>query len=80
MPTADYGTWASPIAAEALVSTVVGLSGVRVDGEQLYWLESHPEQGGRVGLWRQPLGGGGPARDHAGPGLRPQPGVRVRRR
>ena len=61
MPTADYGTWASPIAAEALVSTVVGLSGVRVDGDQLYWLESHPEQGGRVGLWRQPLAGGGPA-------------------
>ena len=60
MPTADYGTWASPIAAEALVSTVVGLSGVRVDRAHLYWLESHPEQGGRVGLWRQPLAGGGP--------------------
>ena len=44
----------------ALVSTVVGLSAVRIDGDELYWLESHPEQGGRTGLWRQPLGGGQP--------------------
>jgi hypothetical protein len=38
MPTADYGTWASPISVDALVSAVVGLSGVRIDGDHLYWL------------------------------------------
>jgi len=58
MPTADYGTWASPISVDALVSTVVGLSGVRIDGDHLYWLEAHADQGGRVGLWRRPLAGG----------------------
>jgi dipeptidyl aminopeptidase/acylaminoacyl peptidase len=58
MPTADYGTWASPISAEALVSTVVGLSAVRIDGDHLYWLESHAEQAGRTGLWRRPLADG----------------------
>ena len=58
MPTADYGTWASPLSVSALVSTVVGLSAVRIDGDHVYWLESHPDQGGRTGLWRQPLAGG----------------------
>src|SRR5918998_4217176 len=58
MPTADYGTWASPISVDALVSTAVGLSAVRLDGDHVYWLESHPSQGGRTGLWRRPLAGG----------------------
>lgn len=58
MPIADYGTWASPINAAALAGTTVGLSGVTLDGDHVYWLESHPEQAGRTGLWRQPLAGG----------------------
>src|SRR5918998_3286037 len=58
MPTADYGTWTSAIRVEALVSTVVGLSAVRIDGDQLYWLETHADQAGRTGLWRRPLAGG----------------------
>ena len=58
MPTAEYGTWASPITAAALAGTTVGLSGVTVDGDHVYWLESHPEQAGRTALWRQPLTGG----------------------
>jgi dipeptidyl aminopeptidase/acylaminoacyl peptidase len=58
MPTADYGTWASPISVEALVSAVVGLSAVRIDGDQLYWLEARPDQGGRVAIWRRALAGG----------------------
>jgi dipeptidyl aminopeptidase/acylaminoacyl peptidase len=58
MPMADYGTWASSISVNALVSTAVGLSAVRIDGEHVYWLESHPDQGGRTGLWRRPLAGG----------------------
>src|SRR5918997_4072660 len=58
MPTADYGTWTSAVSVEALVSTVVGLSAVRIDGDHLYWLEAHADQAGRVGLWRRPLAGG----------------------
>lgn len=53
MLTAPYGSWPSPITARHLTASVVGLSRGTVDGDQLYWAESHADQGGRVGLWRQ---------------------------
>jgi dipeptidyl aminopeptidase/acylaminoacyl peptidase len=56
--TAPYGSWASPISAQALTTAAVGLAAVELDGDQLYWLEAHPDQGGRVGLWRRPIVGG----------------------
>jgi dipeptidyl aminopeptidase/acylaminoacyl peptidase len=56
--TAPYGSWASPISVQSLTTAAVGLSAVRIDADQLYWLESHPDQGGRVGLWRRPVAGG----------------------
>ena len=59
--TAPYGSWASPITVETLTTATVGLSAVRVDGDQLYWLESHADQAGRTGLWRRPLAGGAAA-------------------
>ncbi|WP_375432751.1 prolyl oligopeptidase family serine peptidase [uncultured Friedmanniella sp.] len=60
MPTAPYGSWTSPITADHLTSASVGLSEVRVDGSDLYWLESRADQGGRIGVWRAPLAGGDP--------------------
>lgn len=48
---APYGEWASPIDVELLTGAVVGLSDPRVDGDDLYWLESRPDQGGRASLW-----------------------------
>jgi hypothetical protein len=56
--TAPYGSWASPISVAALTTTAVGLAAVRVDRDQLYWLESHADQAGRVALWRRPVAGG----------------------
>jgi dipeptidyl aminopeptidase/acylaminoacyl peptidase len=56
--TAPYGSWASPIKVETLTTAATGLSAVQIDGDQLYWLESHPDQGGRIGLWRRRLAGG----------------------
>ncbi len=56
--TAPYGSWASPVTVDQLTSASVGLSEVRVDGADLYWLEAHPEQAGRCGVWRAPLAGG----------------------
>ena len=56
--TAPYGCWASPISVETLTAAAAGLTAVRIDGDQLYWLESHPDQAGRVGLWRRPVAGG----------------------
>ena len=45
-----YGSWPSPISAQALVEGVVGLSGLKSDGEHLLWLEGRPEEAGRTVL------------------------------
>lgn len=55
--TAPYGTWASPLTSERIVSATVGLSGVQVDGDDIYWLESRPAEGGRVVLVRRTSSG-----------------------
>src|SRR5690348_16914492 len=49
---APYGSWKSPISAELVVSSAVGLSSPIVDGEDIYWLEGRPANQGRVTLVR----------------------------
>ena len=49
---APYGTWDSPITSDLIVSQAIGLSGVTVDGESIYWIESRPCEGGRSVLVR----------------------------
>jgi dipeptidyl aminopeptidase/acylaminoacyl peptidase len=44
---APYGSWRSPISSELIVRGMVGLSEVMIDGEDVYWLESRPGEGGR---------------------------------
>lgn len=44
---APYGAWQSPISAELTTENAVGLRSVRLDGDDLYWIESRPEEGGR---------------------------------
>ncbi len=58
MTIAPYGSWPSPISIEDLTSGSIGLAAVQIDGDQLYWLESYPDQGGRTTLRRRPLAGG----------------------
>ena len=53
MPTAPYGSWESIVTTSMLTSQGVGLSNPILDRETLYWLESRPSEGGRVGLWRR---------------------------
>jgi dipeptidyl aminopeptidase/acylaminoacyl peptidase len=53
MTTAPYGTWPSPVTTDLVTSGTVSLSSPRFDGETLYWLESRPDQGGRVDLVRR---------------------------
>lgn len=53
MRTAPYGTWESIVSTSLLTAQGARLSNPILDGETLYWLESHPSEGGRVGLWRQ---------------------------
>jgi dipeptidyl aminopeptidase/acylaminoacyl peptidase len=52
MITAPYGTWPSIVSADVVISGTVELGSPILDGGALYWLESRPDEGGRVGLWR----------------------------
>jgi len=57
MRTAPYGSWKSPITSDLIVSRTVGLSSPSVDGDDIYWLESRPNEGGRSVLVRLDSGG-----------------------
>ena len=45
---APYGSWKSPITADLITSEEITLAYVELDGEDIYWLESRPKEGGRV--------------------------------
>ena len=44
---APYGSWKSPITSELIVSATIGLGQVALDGEDVYWIEMRPTEGGR---------------------------------
>jgi dipeptidyl aminopeptidase/acylaminoacyl peptidase len=48
-----YGTWPSPITAEAVAAQGIRLSYVAIDGNDIYWLEGRPHEGGRNVLVRR---------------------------
>ncbi len=50
---APFGSWKSPITADLIVSTSVGLGGVYLDGSDTYWLEGRPQENGRVVIVRR---------------------------
>ncbi len=50
---APYGEWPSPITGESFTARSVSLSQVRVDGPDTYWVEGHPQEGGRNVLLRR---------------------------
>ena len=47
-----YGSWPSPIRIDDLVGDVVRLSDPWIDGDDVYWIESRPAEGGRSVLVR----------------------------
>jgi dipeptidyl aminopeptidase/acylaminoacyl peptidase len=51
---APYGTWESQITPERLVEQVVRLGQLQVHGDDIYWVESRPSDGGRqvIVRWR----------------------------
>ncbi len=53
---APYGTWAAPIGAEQLVAESVGLGQIVLDGEDVYWSELRPAEGGRTTILRARAG------------------------
>ncbi len=47
MKTAPYGSWKSPITSDLIVKESIGLFQVRLDGDDIYWIELRPSEGGR---------------------------------
>ena len=54
---APYGSWRSPITAAMIVAETVGLDQVSLDGDDTYWTESRPTEGGRSILVRRTADG-----------------------
>ncbi|MBC7911885.1 MAG: S9 family peptidase, partial [Pyrinomonadaceae bacterium] len=51
--TKPYGAWKSPVTSDLIVTDIVGLSEPMFDGEDIYWLESRPSEGGRSVVMRR---------------------------
>ena len=43
----SFGSWSSPITADAVVTESVSLSEPRIDGDDIYWIEGRPFEKGR---------------------------------
>jgi dipeptidyl aminopeptidase/acylaminoacyl peptidase len=61
---APYGSWKSAISSDLIVQQSISLSEVRLDGDDIYWVEDRPQEDGRSVIVRA----GGPAE-----GINPQP-------
>ena len=44
---APFGSWASPIKAESIAAGIVRLGQIKIDGNQVYWVENRPFEEGR---------------------------------
>jgi dipeptidyl aminopeptidase/acylaminoacyl peptidase len=57
-PGQPYGSWRTPITSELVVKAAAGISGAALDGDDLWWAEQRPEEGGRTQLvrWRPSTG------------------------
>ncbi len=52
-----YGSWKSPITTDLIVGESVGLGQIALDGDDIYWVEMRPSEGGRnVVVRRSPDG------------------------
>ena len=56
--TLPYGAWRSPVTSDLIVAETIGLGGVIVDGDDIYWTESRPSEAGRNVLVRRTQDGG----------------------
>jgi dipeptidyl aminopeptidase/acylaminoacyl peptidase len=50
---APYGSWKSPITSDLIVSETIGLGPIALDGQDVYWIESRPTEGGRYVIVRR---------------------------
>jgi dipeptidyl aminopeptidase/acylaminoacyl peptidase len=55
--TAPYGSWSSPITSDMIAAASIGLGEILVEGADVYWLESRPQEGGRSVVVRRAADG-----------------------
>lgn len=55
--TARYGSWESPISTEMLTSGALRFIEIDVDGDDIYWVESRPDEAGRCAIMRRTADG-----------------------
>jgi dipeptidyl aminopeptidase/acylaminoacyl peptidase len=44
---APYGSWKSPITSDLIVKESIGVGQIKIDGDDIYWIEMRPSEGGR---------------------------------
>ncbi|HEX5736139.1 MAG TPA: S9 family peptidase [Blastocatellia bacterium] len=54
---APYGSWRSPVTSDLIISGAVGLGELAFDGEDIYWIEGRPSEGGRNVIVRRTADG-----------------------
>ena len=52
-----YGSWESPITSDLIVAGTIGLGQPVIDGDDIYWTESRPSEGGRNVIVRRDASG-----------------------
>jgi len=50
---APYGTWKSPITSDLITKGSISLIELTLDGQDIYWIESRPAEGGRYTIMRR---------------------------
>jgi dipeptidyl aminopeptidase/acylaminoacyl peptidase len=50
---AAYGSWKSPITSDLIVAGTIGVSQCVINGDDIYWIEVRPNEGGRSVIVRQ---------------------------
>ena len=45
-----FGSWPSPISAQSLVAGVSTVSDIFTDGDDIWWAESRPDEGGEPAI------------------------------
>ncbi|HLE13939.1 MAG TPA: hypothetical protein VI776_04255, partial [Anaerolineales bacterium] len=51
--TAPYGSWKSPITSDLIVAETIWPAQIQLDGDDVYWLEVRPAEGGRYVIVRR---------------------------
>ncbi len=48
-----YGSWKSPLTSDLIVAETIGLGGTAIEGDDVYWTELRPKEGGRLVVVRR---------------------------